>query len=141
MGKAAIASSFTDGLIHDSDCCRIGLKSFGLFDEAQCPAHRAVLVPAPEVVSRKCLSARSTLRQAFVTWRHQIAAQTNIRRRARDTLGHFYCHPASQICCHIVSGTFSNLDMMDVLTLMPMNSRKICCCSVAPFEIPLTARV
>ena len=85
--------------------CRIGLRSFGLFDEAQAPAHRAVLVPAPEIVSRKCLSARSTLRQAFVSWRHQVAAQTSIRRRARDSLGHFFCHPASQICCHIISGS------------------------------------
>lgn len=94
--------------------CRIGLRSFGLFDEAQAPAHRAVLVPAPEIVSRKCLSARSTLRQAFVTWRHHVAAQTSIRRRAKDSLGHFFCHPASQICCHIVSGSWL-LPVYDVL--------------------------
>ncbi|KAK9852808.1 hypothetical protein WJX84_011225 [Apatococcus fuscideae] len=66
---------------------RIGLRSFGLFDEAQMPAHRAVLVPAPDV--------------------------TSIRRRARDTLGHFFCHPASQICCHIVSGTEKVLITVD----------------------------
>lgn len=127
-------------LIHDFGCCRIGLKSFGLFDEAQSPAHRAVLVPAPEIVSRKCLSARSTLRQAFVTWRHQIAAQTSIRRRARDTLGHFYCHPASQICCHIVSGTIKHPFMLDNSSQVARRARKICC-SCAPSELPLTAGV